>query len=178
MFSCTIDISVGYPLPTLLRLALLILHTPPYKPVDAILSYSHLSLQNATFSDFLPHFQGRAQVRQLLAASPLSMGLLTPTPPAWHPAPPGLLAAAVEAGSIWPEGLPNLAVGYSIQSTGAAHGNTPLVVGFSHPREVHECIRVWRELQDGHLDERRKSEAEAREVFRKSGFLDWSWASP
>ncbi|KAF9468845.1 NADP-dependent oxidoreductase domain-containing protein [Collybia nuda] len=168
----------GYPLPTLLRLALLILHTPPYKPVDVILSYSHISLQNATFSNFAPQFLQRAQVRQLLAASPLSMGLLTPAPPPWHPAPPELQAAVVEINSLWPEGLPNLALGYSIKSTGAANGNIPLVVGFSHPREVHECVRVWRELQDGHLEERGKGEAEAREVFRKSGFLDWSWASP
>ncbi|KAF8076019.1 galactose dehydrogenase [Lyophyllum atratum] len=83
----------GYPLPTLLRLALLILHTPPYRPIDVILSYSHLSLQNSTFLQYAPQLQQRAQVGQLLAASPFSMGLLTASPPAWHPAPAELSAA-------------------------------------------------------------------------------------
>ncbi|KDQ29275.1 hypothetical protein PLEOSDRAFT_2849, partial [Pleurotus ostreatus PC15] len=105
----------GYPLPTLLRLALCILHNPPYEPVDVILSYSHLNLQNSTFLAFAPHLITRAKVKQLLAASPLSMGLLTPSPPQWHPAPPPLKASAAAAGKLWDKGLPDLALGYSIR---------------------------------------------------------------
>ncbi|KAF8665644.1 hypothetical protein AX16_000099 [Volvariella volvacea WC 439] len=169
----------GYPLPTLLRLALLIFHNPPFKPVDVILSYSHLTLQNQTFLEFAPQFYERAKVKQLLAASPLSMALLTKTPPPWHPAPRELHQAAQDAISGWSGDFPNLALGYSIRNTGAAHGNMPLVVGFSSPREVHECVKVWREIQENSsVEEREQGEEEARDVFRRAGYLDWSWASP
>jgi len=172
----------GYPLPTLLRLALLVLHTPPYKPLDLVLSYSHLNLQNATFANFAPQFSERAQVGQLLTASPLNMGLLTPVPPSWHPAPKRLHEAVSDArenSEIWPKGLPNLALGYAMRNSGSANGDLPLVVGFSHPREVHECLEVWRKVAGGDDEsERRGMEELVIEIFHKSGFLNWSWASP
>ncbi|KAF7353094.1 hypothetical protein MVEN_01277400 [Mycena venus] len=88
----------GYPLYTLLRIALLILHNPPFKPVDVVLSYSNLSLQNGTFLEFAPELLQRAKVGQLLAASPFSMGLLTDAgPPSWHPASPALRSASAQA---------------------------------------------------------------------------------
>ncbi|KAF5387739.1 hypothetical protein D9615_000066 [Tricholomella constricta] len=169
---------IGYPLPTLLRLALLILHTPPYQAVDVILSYSHLSLQNGTFAQYAPQLQQRAKVGQLLSASPLSMGLLTPSPPPWHPAPADLCAATRQTLDVWPSGLPNLALGFAIRNTRTALGVIPLVAGFSRPQEVHECVRVWRELQTGENEDRKKAEDAAQEIFKKSGYLDWSWASP
>jgi D-arabinose 1-dehydrogenase len=169
----------GYPLPTLLRLAILILHTPPYKPLDVLLSYSHLCLQNATYLDFIPHFYKRAQVGQLVAASPLSMGLLKSDPPPWHPAPPDLRMAVVSASKIGDMDLPNLATGYSLRHTISAERPLPLVVGFSTPREVHECIKVWREVQtEGPASDRKEIEELARNIFRDAGYLDWSWASP
>lgn len=165
----------GYPLPTLLRLSILILHTAPFKPVDILLSYSHLCLQNSTFMEFAPHFYRRAKVGQLLAASPLSMGLLTAFPPSWHPAPPGLLHAVSKAREKWSD-LTNLALGYSLRQTRAVGDNLPLVVGFSTPEEVHECVKVWREVSKG--SERQKREKEVCELLREAGYLDWSWASP
>ncbi|KNZ75693.1 D-arabinose 1-dehydrogenase [Termitomyces sp. J132] len=168
----------GYPLPTLLRLALLILHTPPFKPVDIILSYSHLTLQNDTFIQFAPELRERAKVKQLLAASPFSMGLLTSSPPPWHPAPAEMKAVVKVAAGVWPDGLPNLALGYAIRNTGSVRGKTPLVVGFSTPEEVHECVRVWREMQDGGSEDRKKTEGVVRDIFSKAGYLNWSWASP
>ena len=166
---------LGYPLPTLLRLSILILHTAPFKPVDILLSYSHLCLQNSTFMEFAPHFYRRAKVGQLLAASPLSMGLLTQCPPSWHPAPPGLLHAVSKARENWSD-LTNLALGYSLRQTRAVGDNVPLVVGFSTPEEVHECVKVWREVSKG--SDRQKREKEVCELFREAGYLDWSWASP
>jgi len=169
----------GFPLPTLLRLAILILHTPPYKPLDVLLSYSHLCLQNSTFLEFIPHFYKRAKVGQLLAASPMSMGLLTSAPPSWHPAPLRLRKAAVDASDTWAGGLPDLAMGYAIRHTMSVEEPLPLVVGFSSPKEVHECVKVWREILAGHeSEEREESENQAREVFRRANFLDWSWPSP
>ena len=166
-------------MPTLLRLAILILRTPPYKPLDVLLSYSHLCLQNATYLEFIPHFYKRAQVGQLVAASPLSMGLLKSDPPPWHPAPQDLRQAVVNASKIGDMDLPNLATGYSLRHTIFAERPLPLVVGFSTPREVHDCIKVWREVQaEGLSSDRMEIEEQARNIFRDAGYLDWSWASP
>ncbi|KAJ6510190.1 Aldo/keto reductase [Mycena vitilis] len=170
----------GYPLYTLLRVALLILHNPPFKPVDVILSYSNLTLQSSSFLQFAPQLTERAQVRQLLAASPFSMGLLTDAgPPPWHPASPVLLHATAEAARISKargRSLADLATGYCIRHTGGA---VPLVAGFSRPEEVHECIKVWREIEAGEDDVQRIEQEEVvKSVFREADVLDWSWASP
>ncbi|KAJ3822427.1 Aldo/keto reductase [Lentinula raphanica] len=174
----------GYPVATLLRLALLILYHPPYEPVDVLLSYSHISLQNSTFAQFVPHFRQRAKVKQLVAASPFSMGLLTPRIPHWHPSPDGLREAVAKARVEYEEdsadsGFTDAALAYSIRRCGHGDLNVPLVVGVSTPGEVHKCVKVWRRVQEGLLsaDERQKEE-KAMEAFREAGYLDWSWASP
>lgn len=165
----------GYPLPTLLRLAILVNGTLPYEPVDVILSYSHLTLQNSTFNAFAPYFYERAKVKQLLAASPLSMGLLTPKPPSWHPAPDLLRSAVIDALKIAPD-LPNLALGYAARQTGT---KTPLVGGFSNVREVHNCVKVWREVHETkNSDERIQQEKDVIGLFEEAKYLDWSWNSP
>ncbi|KAF8631167.1 hypothetical protein AX15_002506 [Amanita polypyramis BW_CC] len=169
----------GYPLPTLLRLAILVLHQPPYKPLDIVLSYCHLSLQNSTLTDFVPHFIQRAQVRKLVAASPLSMGLLSPRVPAWHPAPSELRKVVEECRDLCPMDLPNLALGFSMRHADGLHHNMPLVVGMGSPREVHECIKVWREVQEASgAEEREIYEEMVAERLRDAGLKDWSWASP
>ncbi|KAJ6627480.1 NADP-dependent oxidoreductase domain-containing protein [Mycena sp. CBHHK59/15] len=171
----------GYPLHTLLRIALLILHSPPFKAVDVILSYSNLTLQNSTFLHFAPQLIERAQVKQLIAASPFSMGLLTGfAPPAWHPASPLLLATtkqAAEEQKAKGRPLADVAVGHGLRHTGGA---IPLAVGFSQPKEVHECVKVWREIQMGGEDdaERTKHEQAVQDLFMEAGVLDWAWASP
>ncbi|KAM6495684.1 Aldo/keto reductase [Amanita muscaria] len=168
----------GYPLPTLLRLAILVLHHPPYKPLDVVLSYCHLTLQNSTFIEFASHFETRAGIGQLVAASPLSMGLLTPSVPKWHPAPAELREIVEESRLQCPMDLPDLALGFSIRHAGTSvHDNIPLVVGLSTPNEVHQCIKVWREMQGGSdLDEREKWEKWVIKKFEDAGFKDWSWA--
>jgi len=164
----------GYPLPTLLRLAILVKNTS-LEPLDLILSYSHLTLQNSVFNTFAPHFYERAKVKQLLAGSPLSMGLLTSKPPSWHPAPDALRAVAVDAFKIAPD-LPNLALGYTARQTTT---KTPLVVGLSNVTEVHECVKVWREVHENRCGEGRLQQEKAvTQLFEKSQYLDWSWQSP
>lgn len=107
------------------------------------------------------------------------MGLLKSDPPAWHPAPPDLRLAVVNASKIGDMDLPNLSTGYSLRHTLSAERLLPLVVGFSTPREVHECIKVWREVQtEGPASDRKEIEELARSIFRDAGYLDWSWASP
>ncbi|EKM80246.1 hypothetical protein AGABI1DRAFT_113447 [Agaricus bisporus var. burnettii JB137-S8] len=164
----------GYPLPTLLRIAILINSTPPFEPLDVVLSYSHLTLQNSTFNDFAPHFYERARVKQLVAAGPLSMGLLSPKPPSWHPAPEELQSAVAKAVEIVQD-LPTLAQGYTARQTGT---KMPLVAGFSNVKEVHECVKVWREVHEKRDGLRLQQEKEVIEVFGRSQYLDWSWKSP
>lgn len=165
----------GYPLPTLLRLAILVKNTSSLEPLDLILSYSHLTLQNSAFNTFAPQFYERAKVKQLLAGSPLSMGLLTSKPPLWHPAPDALRAAAVDAFKIAPD-LPNLALGYTARQTAT---KTPLVVGLSNVTEVHECVKIWREVHENRCSEGRLQQEKAViQLFERSQYLDWSWQSP
>jgi L-galactose dehydrogenase len=70
--------------------------------VDAVLSYCHYDLLNTRLEEVLaPLARGRGV--GLINASPLHMGVLTGSPPpAWHPAPPGVVRAAAEA-TAWCE---------------------------------------------------------------------------
>lgn len=169
----------GYPLPTLLRLALLANAVDP-KSIDVVMSYSHLNLQNDSFKDFVPHFHNEAEIPQLVTASPLNMGLLTPAPPVWHPAPPELRAAvagatreAEKAG--WEGGIVNLALGFAYRE--ATELQLPNVVGLSKPAEVHETIRIWRETRTATDDLTRKN-AEKRFQEHLGGLKNYSWSSP
>ena len=102
------------------------------------------------------------------------MGLLTASPPSWHPATPELRAAtkqALELSKNWPGSLPDIALGFSIRE--AAANGLPTVVGLSSPKEVHEAVRVWREVAG-----RYELEHAMIELYERSGTLGWSWASP
>lgn len=143
----------GYPLPTMLRLARLI--AVKLAPLDIMQSYCHHTvrssslplepklisppfqqLQNTTLSSFAPYFKA-AGVKQIISASPLSMGLLrTAGGQAWHPASPELQQANTEAiETLAARGvkLEDVALGFGFSS--AALGEdatpTPIVVGLS-----------------------------------------------
>lgn len=173
---------LGYPLHTLLRLSLLVLHNPPYEPLDVLLNYSHLNLQNDAFAAYVHHFRNRAKIPQLLTASPLNMGLLTPSPPPWHPAPAELRAIAQEAivqtvKEGWEAGLPNLALGYAYRR--ARELDLPTVVGLSKLTEVHETMRVWRALKlDAHAHGGSRKVHEEKALQRFDKLRNYSWASP
>lgn len=93
-------------------------------------------LQNTTLSSFAPYFKA-AGVKQIISASPLSMGLLrTAGGQAWHPASPELQQANTEAiETLAARGvkLEDVALGFGFSS--AALGDdatpTPIVVGLS-----------------------------------------------
>ncbi|THH33738.1 hypothetical protein EUX98_g479 [Antrodiella citrinella] len=172
----------GFPLHTLLRIAILVLHTAPFEPLDILLSYSHLHIQDDTFADFLPQLRERARVAQFIAASPLNMGLLTPAPPPWHPAQEHIHGLAQKAGAFcveqgWEGGLPNVALGYSYRK--ANELGVPMVVGLSQIREVKETVKVWRGLKE--QDAKEVEKRLAVETAVKASFGDAfgsSWASP
>jgi D-arabinose 1-dehydrogenase len=109
------------------------------------------------------------------------MGLLTVSPPPWHPAPRRLRLAASEAQehtNWWPGQIPNLALGFSLRTAGKLDGGVPLLVGFSKPEEVHECVKVWREVTENFNEKRCINEGQVEEIFEREGFLNWSWSSP
>lgn len=65
-------------------------------PIDFVLSYCHLTLQDRTLLPWLPWFAARGI--GVVNASPLGMGLLTDGgPPDWHPAPARVRSACSKA---------------------------------------------------------------------------------
>ncbi|EIW82468.1 Aldo keto reductase [Coniophora puteana RWD-64-598 SS2] len=174
----------GYSLPTLLRLALLVLHTSPLRPLDAILSYSHLNLQNRSLEQFAPVFYERAKIKHVSNASPFSMGLILPSPPPWHPASQEVkdaVAIAVQKSSAWEGygGIADLALGYAYRRGIAS--NMPTVTGLKNLEEVHETMKIWYDVLDDsskRRQERVAHEEELLEVFREHNLLDVSWETP
>ncbi|BGP36863.1 hypothetical protein JCM10450v2_000755 [Rhodotorula kratochvilovae] len=187
----------GYPLPTLLRLARLVAHH--LEPLDILQSYCHHTLQNTTLSTWTPLFYA-AGVKQLLVASPLSMGLLrSASSPAWHPASPALQAAtqdAIRACGAKGQKLEDVALGFGFSSAkppGAEGRETPTVVGLSTPKEVHETMRVYRALYpvggaqrtgrapgEGLEGDEHKTQLELEKecvrIFKESRTFNWTWA--
>jgi hypothetical protein len=84
----------------------------------------------------------------------------------------------IDASRTWPGDFPNLAVGYSMYQSRLSERPLPVVIGLSTPREVHEAVAVWREMQAGYEGEkRRRGEERVREVIKNAGYLNWSWSS-
>ncbi|KAG8829180.1 hypothetical protein FRC18_009479 [Serendipita sp. 400] len=178
----------GYPLPTLLRIGRLIAQTPYLRPLDCILSYSHTTLQNNRLEMYLGPLLTHGQVRQIFTASPLSMGLLGPNRPSWHPAPLDMVEASRVAqtsiSATFPEGLPNLALGFCLRrpkshAETSPYNDVPTVVGLSTVNEVHEVMSIWREVSIPGTNTMRKSKEDvARSIFQAAGWVNWSWSSP
>ncbi|KAI1750677.1 Aldo/keto reductase family-domain-containing protein [Xylaria castorea] len=154
----------GYPVAVLADLAEMILRETG-EPLDAVLSYGHLTIQNTTLNGAMSRFAD-ASVDVVLNASMLGMGLLTTRgadagPMAsWHPSPEGLRQAcqdlvpvAVDAG----EKLEVVAIRWALDHwavAGAARGsgNSRLpagtrvgvsVMGISNVAELEETCRVF-----------------------------------
>lgn len=110
------------------------------------------------------------------------MGLLTPAPPPWHPAPEDVRQLARNAGALclekgWEGGLPNVALGYSYRKTKELH--VPMVTGLSQLREVHETVKVWRELKAQDTGETQKRLTLEQAIQASFGDAKgYSWASP
>ena len=137
----------GFPLPSLLRISRLV--AAHHEPIDILQTYCHHTIQNTTLTSFLPLFHA-AGVKQVVSASPLSMGLLrTAGGQTWHPASPALkkatedaVAAVAKRGST----LEMVSLGYGFTSAALHEGSgedTPTVVGLSTPQEVHETVEVY-----------------------------------
>ena len=156
-------------------------------------------LQNLTLREFYPLFV-KAGVKQILVASPLSMGVLRGAPPPeWHPISPACRTATAEAVELCERKgrkLADVALGYgfsSVKPREATEGrDTPSVVGLSTPEEVHEAMKVFHsiygqggESRQGRLPGEGLSEKQAEQLelekgvvdcFKKHGGLNWTWA--
>ncbi|KAG8796788.1 hypothetical protein FRC12_000038 [Ceratobasidium sp. 428] len=145
------------------------------------MSYSHFNLQNHAFESFAPLLR-ETGAKQLLVASPLSMGLLTDNPPEWHPAGAEMIkfkdSQLLPMCKSRPGGLPNVALGYVLAQNSGAMAGVPLVAGFSRRSEVHEAVAVWREVENGSSNTRKDLEAKIVETIRKAGWENHSWKSP
>lgn len=174
----------GFPLPTLLRLAILI-QKRLGKPVDLVMSFCHLTLQNSTLEQFKSEFGSRAGVKQVVNASPIAMGLLRPSPLQAHPAPLEIREAAKRAVQLSDEwdvsgtGLPDLALQYAF--TRAREIGVPVAVGLSTLEEVHASVKAWHEVDAEGLTTKEQWVTRVKNVqdlFRDVQMLDYSWASP
>jgi len=175
----------GFPLPTLLRIAILI-QKRFGKPVDLVMSYCHLTLQNSTLEQFKSAFEARAGVKQVIAASPIAMALLRPSRTLdWHPAPLEIREAAQRAAQLSQEwdasgtGLPDLALQYTFAR--AREIGVPVAVGLSTLEEVHASVKAWHEVDAEGLTTKEEWVARVKTVqdlFRDVQMLDYSWATP
>jgi aryl-alcohol dehydrogenase-like predicted oxidoreductase len=175
----------GYPLPTLLRLALLILHETG-SPVDVVQTYAHQTLLCSTLEDgFLAAF-ATARVAQVVNAAPLSMGILTAGGgPAWHPAKSvaavydatrEAVQLARECGST----IEAAACGFGYRTLEYNGAPVPVVVGCTNLDQIHQTLRTYAEVNgDGPADPSRvKAEKALVELFAQRGVKNVSWQSP
>lgn len=150
------------------------------------MSYCHLNLQNRTLLDFKTAFEQRADVKQIITASPLSMGLLTANPPAWHPASDNIKEAVKGAVRVsrkpdGESGLPDLALQYAFQK--AREVEIPTVVGLGSLKDVHESARIWYSVDKQGLGENEEWKQRVHDVVSvlgegDGGLLDRSWENP
>lgn len=145
------------------------------KPLDVILSYSHMTLQNSTLEDAVPKFQA-AGVQKILTASPLSMGLLRSAGPhPWHPATEAQKTAVVKANQFVEGQCQNFAD--TCMRFVFAKWSGTVVGGWSSVKELEDAVEMWHRVKNGERREQdEKLWKQAREVMGKE--VDTMWPSP
>ncbi|WWD19481.1 hypothetical protein CI109_103941 [Kwoniella shandongensis] len=181
----------GYPLPILLRLALLHLHTTG-NPLDVVQTFAHQTIQNDSLSaGYLEALTTHAKVGQVVSAAPLAMGILTKGGgPNWHPgrAYPELWDATRQASDYCEEKgttLVDVALRFGYRPLTQNDGKrVPIVVGCTDLDQVHSNLQKWSEVNvstssDSGEDEKKKQEEDdVRKIFVDKGVERWSWACP
>lgn len=140
----------GYPLDFLLHLATRYYATRQ-RPLDAVLSYSNMCIQNTRLASYSPRFRSDAKVTAVINASPLSMSLLrSQHTHAFHPAPDNLRKAVARAAQFTAghsTELADLAVRFAIREW-----NGPLVIGLQTLAEVETAVSDYWKAQDASVD--------------------------
>lgn len=154
----------GYPVDYLLKVATAFAskQSSSSSPLDIVLSYSNFCIQNTKLKDYVPKFFQEAKIKCLVAASPLSMGLIRAQPaPAFHPASEGLKEAihrAAEYTQSQGVDLADLAVRFAFrnwwqikktyENDNASSSLLPFVYGLSSVKEVENAVRIYWQVQD------------------------------
>ena len=144
-------------------------------PLDVILSYSNLTLQNTTLDAAVPAFKA-AGVKQILTASPLSMGLLRAEGPhPWHPASQTLKDAVVKA-SHYVESQGDTLADTAMRFV-FARWNGTVVGGWSSVKELEDAVRMWHRVRGG------EDAARDRVLFKEARMamgmeVNMMWDSP
>ena len=145
------------------------------RPLDIILSYSNMTLQNTTLTAALPEFYA-AGVQKVLTASPLSMGLLRSAGPMpWHPATKYQRDAAMKA-SKYVESQ-----GHNFADTSMryvfARWDGCVVGGWSNVKELEDAVKMWHRVKNGiGRKDDEKLWMGARTAMGNQ--IDTMWASP
>lgn len=191
----------GYPLDYLLALAIKV-RTTLGRPLDVVLSYSNFCLQNTRLAQYLPRLRdsgpGGAGVRHVLAASPLSMGLIRAQPaPGFHPASEELKAAIAECAAHTAQAgsgvdLADLAVRFALRRWGKAVDEVAAsttqqqpaarayVCGLSSIEEVEKTVGDYWLVKEGSAAATAQDEtlsAGVQAILAKHGQLDATWPS-
>ncbi|KAI1169622.1 Aldo/keto reductase [Nemania sp. FL0916] len=178
----------GYPVNKLAELASMILKETG-EPLDAVLSYSHYTIQNTVLGDFVKQFQD-AGVDVVLNASMLGMGLLTTRGAdagpmtAWHPSPKALRQACQDLVPVAvdsEEKLEVVAIRWALEhwaSVGAAVGGSTAklspgtkvgvsVMGISNVAELEETCDVFNNVIEGLQPESEDAEVMGRRQWSR-----------
>ncbi|OCF32174.1 galactose dehydrogenase [Kwoniella heveanensis BCC8398] len=189
----------GYPLPVLLRIALLAKQSTG-KGLDVVQSYGHQTIQNDSLSaGYLDALTNEAGVGQVVSAAPLSMGILTTHGgPAWHPgraydklwqATRSAVKLCQEEGTTLED--VSLTYGYrpiyQTQTTNGGIGQkkrVPIVVGCTDLDQLHSTLQKWGKLNNERFVDQEKDakskevEGKVAKLFEDQGVRGWSWACP
>ena len=117
------------------------------KPLDVVLSYSHMTLQNTTLETAVSQLY-KAGVERVLTASPLSMGLLRSAgPQPWHPATQSQKDAVKKALDYVEK------QGHNLADTSMrfvfAKWNGCVIGGWSSIKELEDSVKMWHRVKNG-----------------------------
>ena len=170
----------GYPLPILLRAALMVLDVTG-EPIDVVQTYGHQTLMNDTLATaFLKEFTGNAKVRYVTNASPLQMGFLTTAGRApWQTAQAPIEAARLAAVDICRQegvSLEEVACNYGYKQLYQSDGTmVPIVLGCKSLEELQSSLASFVSAVQGGRPELKPLIERLRKLFEEMGVLDYSW---
>ncbi|KAJ1937896.1 hypothetical protein EC988_007750, partial [Linderina pennispora] len=176
----------GYPLPVLLEIAQI--QQQRGNPLDVVLSYCNYNLHCQTLKEYVPRLRD-AGVTAIIAASPLSMGLLTSGPtPEWHPAKDEVKSAVAECVALVDKTLVNkhgvtlaeMAERFAFEFDGVdVH-----LVGARTKEEVVRALAAYESTQESKMSNGgRYTDEEVQAVYEQvkeilEPFSNYTWPSP
>ncbi|WWC91542.1 uncharacterized protein L201_006488 [Kwoniella dendrophila CBS 6074] len=190
----------GYPLPVLLRIALLILKTSG-KGLDVLQTYSHQTIQNSSLSSgYLKAFNDQAKVENVISAAPLSMGLLTSSGgPDWHPARSHsklfeTTRQVVEKCKENNTTIEDVSLNFGYRPIYQDKTKKiPIVIGCINLEQLHSTLNKYKQVNPTFSYEDAEQEArdwdiqdekavrfenEIGKMFENNGVKNWSWECP